>query len=402
MILTIAWRNIWRNKLRSSVLIIAMALGLSGGIISVAIMNGMFEDRIKNAIYIETSHLQIHQKDYLINEDEKYIIPNAQSLIDSLKTDLKINCIAGRTKIFGMVTTAHGSAYSYVNGVIPQDERILTKLKDQIIDGEFFIDNKKGNQIIISKKIADDLKLDIGSKPVISFANSKVPFKVVGIFKTTNSMFDGMQVFVPRDNLVKNNICNENSIHEIAILLNDDKNLNQITSELNQNYNNLEARTWIKIQPEVGMMVDMLDTMAYSTMAFILLALTFGIVNTMLMVILERTKEIGMLMAIGMSRARVFLMIIVETILLSLVGAIIGMILSLIPIILFQKSGLNLSAYGEGMEAMGYSSLIYPTIEPGFFIGLTIMVIITAVLASLYPALKALKLNPVQAIRSEI
>jgi len=136
-------------------------------------------------------------------------------------------------------------------------------------------------------------------------------------------------------------------------------------------------------------------------MAIILAALAFGIVNTMLMAVLERTREIGMLAAIGMNRRKIFSMIMLESVFLSIVGGITGMAVSGAVIAATAKNGINLMKYSEGMEALGYSAHLFPTIDVQFFITTTILIVLTGILSSVYPARKALKLNPVEAIRGE-
>jgi ABC-type antimicrobial peptide transport system permease subunit len=149
------------------------------------------------------------------------------------------------------------------------------------------------------------------------------------------------------------------------------------------------------------MMTDMVAQFYLVFGLIILAALAFGIINTMLMVVLERTRELGMLTAIGMNKRRVFSMIMLESVFLSLVGGIAGMVLSYLMILTTSKTGIDLSQYAEGFGALGYSAQVFPEITPGFFGIVTILIIITGVLSSIYPALKALKLDPAEAIRSE-
>jgi len=130
-------------------------------------------------------------------------------------------------------------------------------------------------------------------------------------------------------------------------------------------------------------------------------ALAFGIVNTMLMVVLERTKELGMLTAIGMNKRKVFSMIMLESVFLSVLGGVVGMLIATAAIELTARNGINFLQYAEGMEAFGYSAHVFPEITASFFIMMTVLVIVTGILSSVYPALKALRLNPVEAIRTE-
>ena len=133
----------------------------------------------------------------------------------------------------------------------------------------------------------------------------------------------------------------------------------------------------------------------------ILAALAFGIVNTMLMAVLERTRELGMLAAIGMNRRKIFSMIMLESVFLSLVGGITGMGVASAVIAATAKNGINLASYAKGLESMGYSAQIFPVIDTKFLIITTLLIVLTGILSSVYPARKALKMNPVDAIRGE-
>jgi putative ABC transport system permease protein len=121
----------------------------------------------------------------------------------------------------------------------------------------------------------------------------------------------------------------------------------------------------------------------------------------MLMSVLERTRELGMLAAIGMNHRKTFIMIMLESIFLSFVGGLAGMAIVAAVIAITAKHGINLVKYSEGMQAFGYSAHLFPTIDPEFFFITSLLIVLTGVLASIYPARKALKLNPVEALRGE-
>ena len=131
-----------------------------------------------------------------------------------------------------------------------------------------------------------------------------------------------------------------------------------------------------------------------------MLALMFGIVNTMLMSVLERVRELGMLMAIGMNKRRLFRMIMLETLFLSLTGAIVGMIISFLLILLVQRHGIDLSTFSEGLQSFGYEAVIYPSLGAVYYVMITIMVAIFAMISSIYPARKALSLHPADALKT--
>jgi ABC-type antimicrobial peptide transport system permease subunit len=151
--------------------------------------------------------------------------------------------------------------------------------------------------------------------------------------------------------------------------------------------------------PELGLLTGVMDYMLYIFMSIIFLALSFGIINTMLMAVMERVREIGMLMAIGMNKTKIFLMIMLETILLMLTGSFAGLVLSYAIVNFFGKYGIDLSKFASGLSGFGFSSMVYPFLETATYIKIVIMVVVAGIISSIVPARKALKLNPSEAIR---
>ena len=183
--------------------------------------------------------------------------------------------------------------------------------------------------------------------------------------------------------------------------IDNNKHTNEISRKIKENLPGYEVLNWKEIQPDLAMMADLIQQIYALFMVLILSALAFGIVNTMLMAVLRKDKELGMLMAIGMNRKRIFSMIMLESVFLSVVGGFAGMAVGEVVIAITGKTGINLVKYSEGMEAFGYSAHLFPTIEPQFFITTAILIILTGIISSIYPARKALKLNPVGGIRTE-
>ncbi len=406
MITSIAWKNIWRSKVRSLVVIIATILGLVGGTFAAAFFFGMADQRLNSAISKEVSHIQVHHPKFPENNEVQFSIPSPDSLLMGIRRMPGVQAASSRTLLQGMVVSANASSGTEIVGIDPAAEKNVTTIYKTVCDscGSYFEEEKK-NQVLISKRLADKLKVHLRSKIVVRFQDAEnnlvdAAFRICGIFSTGNGMFDDRMIFVKQSDLSAI-LGTTAPVHEIAIFLSDPLKMNGIRDQLRKDYPDLLVQTWMETQPELALLVNASDQMMYIFLGIILLALAFGIINTMLMAVLERTKEIGMLMSIGMSKSRVFRMILLETVLLTLTGGVIGMGLSAGIIAVFHRHGIDLSIVGQGLEALGYESMVYPTISVTFFFVLTIMIIITGILSAVYPARKALAIEPARAIKIE-
>ena len=223
----------------------------------------------------------------------------------------------------------------------------------------------------------------------------------MGIYKTDNMMFDEANVFVRNSDLSRLAGLNGIEAHEIAVLLNKNENTSEATKTITDHLPDLEVKDWQELSPEAGYLVSAMNQYMYIFIIVILIALCFGIINTMLMVIMERVRELGMLMAIGMNRLKVFAMIMLETVFLSFTGGIAGIIIGYIVTKYFETTGINLFFWKEAFAEIGYSAFVYPVIDSKTMVGTAIMVILAGIISALYPAYKALKLNPSEAIRTQ-
>ncbi len=245
-----------------------------------------------------------------------------------------------------------------------------------------------------------------GSRIILSFLDvngnqTGAAFRISGIFRTNNDLFEATSVFVPMEELRRLTGLEDGVYHRFIARLEENDITDRVTPVLKEALPGLEVMNWKEIQVDLAMIADYINQIYAIFMVLILAALAFGIVNTMLMAVLERTRELGMLSAVGMNRRRVFLMIMLESVFLSVVGGFAGMVVSGIVIGITGRTGINLVKYSEGMEALGYSAHLYPTIGTDFFIILTVLIVLTGILSAVYPARKALQLNPVEALRGE-
>jgi len=402
MLTKVAWRNIWRSKKRSFIILASVIIGLSAGIFLMAFYNGMIEQRVNTAIQNEISHIQMHHPEFRNDYDIKYILNNGVSMLEQVQAYAGVKAATGRIIIKGMIASASGSAGITINGIMPAEEKLVTDLPGKLAEGHYF-NPLKNNDLLIGEKLIKKLKLKINNKAILTFQDkdgniASAAFRIIGIYKTVNTPYDETNVFVnvkDVDSLTGLN----NQLNEIAILLKSNKLLDQTQIELSRKYPEIEIKNWMEISPEIGLTVSVSDQMVFIFMGIILLALAFGIINTMMMAVLERTREIGMLLALGMNKLKVFIMILMETIFLVLAGCPGGITIAFTAIAITKNTGISFKKYKEVYSSFGYSDVIYPTLTSWQFWMIMLLVIITAIIAALFPAWKALKLKPAESIR---
>lgn len=405
MLLQIAWRNIWRNKTRTFVIVIAIALGLWGGIFSTAFMNGMTEQQIYSTIHTETGHIQLNAKNFLLNYDLLQDIKGIDSIVKIIRKVPGVAAVSPRIQMMAMASTATTSTGVMINAVNPAQQKKVSDLYQNLVAGNYF-ETDEDNPIITGQQLADKLHVKIHSRIVMTLQTTDGDitygaFKVVGIFRTHNSDFDKTSVFVRRKDLQRLINFPENAASAITVLLNKTDDTKSITEQIKKQFPGLQVQGWQQLSPMMQVMSGTMKQFSLIFVGIILIALAFGIINTMLMAVLDRTREIGMLISIGMSPRRVFSMIMLETIFLSLTGAITGVLLSVITIAYFGHAGINLSMISEGINAVGYSSMVYPRLSIGFYVQLAVLVFIVSMIAGLFPALRAIRMKPAVAIRGE-
>jgi len=475
MISGIAWKNVWRNKSRSLIVIAAVTVGVFAGVFSIAIMNSAVVQRIDAAVNEELSHIQINNKDFRSSSDLNSIIKDYDEVVSSMQSVPGMKETTARIIVRGIASTSAKSSGVEIAGIDVQKEKDMFTLSQKLIPGTgtFLESDTKFNSVFIGEKLAKELNIiryfidqdalaklreaDVpekviakleplsdqrftsdkkfskavekllnpsemrkygwqikesawsfrnGSKIILTFLDvnniqTGAAFRVSGIYRTNNDMFEAFSVFVPDSEFRSLTGLPQNEYHRIIGKLDSNSLTEKPTTKLRESLPGYEVLNWKEIQPDLAMFADMMQQIYALFMAIILAALAFGIVNTMLMSVLERTRELGMLAAIGMNRRRIFTMIMLESIFLSIVGGISGMAVGGAAIAATAKKGINLVNYSEGFEAIGYSAHLFPTIDTQFFIITTILIILTGILSSVYPARKALKLNPVEAIRTE-
>ena len=400
-LLTLAWRNIWRNSRRTLITTSSIGLGLGMLLFSQGLNVGMINHMINTSTASLLGHAQVHREGYRESGDVEQVLEGGTRLLQQALTNEAVESAAPRTIATGLLAMGDRSAGATILGIDPKLEPTITNWKDRLVEGEYITDE---GDALIGRDLAETLELSLGSKIVLTLADAKtgdlanVLLRIKGILFTNNAWVDKQVLVMPISQLQRT-IGLESGIHEIALRLRvppeDNDAIHNSLNFLKQE--GITISSWSDISPMAMYMLEMQDTFMGAVVFIIFLIISFGIVNTLTMSLLERTWEFGVMRAIGTTGGRLSLLIFLEATFLGLVGALVG-ILFFIPFHwYFSVFGLNMGNVTMGdvsFDTKIYSVLDFATMSPmpPVFVLLTTCVALTT-------AIRAARLQPVDAMR---
>jgi len=409
MISKIAWRNILRNKRRSLILTVSILVGVFALVLSRAFVRGFMEQMLTNQIGTDVGYIQIHETGYQADPGIDNSIDSPKPIREILKDDSATIKYSERLRTYGLVSSAYNSAGVAIVGIVPSEEMKVTTISQYIVKGQYLAG--ESNQIIISTAIAEKLKAGIGDKVVIMASQldgsvGSEACRVCGIYRTSNSGFDQSHIYVPIQSLrqmlnvgdmVSEFVINPISRIEMPLVL---TGLYKDVRAISGSSDKYEIMTYEEMLPLFVMQLGFYDQIFYVIYGIIAIALIFGIIDVMLMAVLERTHEFGVAMAVGMSTRKIFRMILVEAFFLGIAGTVVGLIIVYFTCMDLSRSGWDLSIFSDSLRSWGSGSKIFPVLETADFIKALLIIPLVTVVGAIYPAMKAIRLHPVEAIRS--
>ncbi|MDD5432842.1 MAG: ABC transporter permease [Candidatus Omnitrophica bacterium] len=401
LLFTIAWRNITRNKYRSFITISAIAIGFASLLFVRAFVDGSHYQMIENYTDLASGHIQIHKKGFHANMSLVKNLAQDNSLSETLKNTTGVITTSSRIKESVLLSSTEGSTGALLIGVDPQNEPKVTKLNTRIKTGKFLTND---NEIVIGKSLAAILKAQLNDKIVImgqGFDGSLASgvYRISGFLDTGADEIDkGFALITLK--AAQELFVMDGRISEIALRLNNVEKAKEIANTIKTNLNNneLEVLPWQEISPIVIQWVEFDVAFINIILLIVLLVVAAGILNTLLMGILERTREFGIMLALGTKPNLIMQMVGLESLLLGLIGVATGYFIGIISIIYFGSRGIDLSMFSTALNSYYTGSIIYTRLAPGFLLQYGATVLITSIIVSIYPAYRAANLKPVEAI----
>jgi ABC-type lipoprotein release transport system permease subunit len=424
MLLFIAWRNIWRSPVRSVLTISALASGLVMVIFYMAMMEGMMRQMVHQATAISIGHLQVHRQAYIDDQDLYATLP--WSYLDSIRRDMPEIRVTPRLYASGLASTAQTSTGVLIKAVDPQHEPDVTKMLEQVRAGALDLgrasDSKEGlprHNLVIGAQLAKNMNITPGSELILvtQAADGSVGnalFRVAAILKPLEPNFDRMGVLMSVE-AYQQLMYLDDGFHELAVHIDDVTQLETVQAALDTELKKLTAaqpldelggkpvvRNWRQLTPMVADMLEISKTMTF-VVGFIVIALaSMGMLNTMLMAVHERTHEFGILLAIGMKRRWLLLMVLLESFFLALVSALTGVALGVGIVSLFGERGIDLSGTmpdGYDWGGMVFEPYMQLHLAPMDLLIASLLMLAITLVAALIPAWRTVRLKPAEVMR---
>jgi len=404
MYFKLAWRNIWRAPRRTAVILIAVIIGVWSMAFLGALMRGISDQMVRNGIATLTGHIQIHHKGYRSDP----VIENNMakpSVIEKVMRDvLPADALwTSRVRVNAVASNARHSSGLTLVGIHPLSEARISFIGEAISQGRYLKPNDTLG-IVIGKVLAEDFETELGKKLVLMSQDkdqeiASRAFRIVGIFtaemEATEKRFAFVTISAAQEMLGLNK-----EISEISIKLSSYKEANTVAYGLRSALwsSDYEIHTWQELLPLVTAVLGMYDGFIFLWFLVVFIAMGFGIVNTTLMAVFERMREFGLLKALGMKPWWIVRQVLTESFFLLVIGIIIGNGIGLWTVSALSSNGIDLSSLAKGMEFVGMSHIIYPAFYAKDMITANLVVFVLGLLVSLYPAIKAARFTPLQAM----
>jgi ABC-type lipoprotein release transport system permease subunit len=406
MIFKIAWRNIYRNRKRSLITITSIFAALFLVILMRSLQFGFYDNIIKTVVESYAGYVEVHADGYWDNQSLDNSMEVDQKLINDISSVEGVENIVQRLQTFSLISMGEKTKGGVINGVDISDEQKITDWNKKMVSGSFDLGE---NEIIVGKGIAEYFDIRENDTLILygqgyrgMMAAGKYPVK--GVIDLKNPDLNKLGIFMAIES-ARNYVSSEEISTHIIIdkeqYYDEEKIVKDLSQILSKEY---EIMTWKETLPEIEQTITA-DSAGGLIMAFILyIIVVFGMFGTVLMMTEERKYEFGVLISIGMSRLRLFGIILIETIILSMIGVLLAIILTYPISYYFNLNPIDMAALmGEGgdkmMEDLGFSPLAPMSISWVIPLSHALVIFIFSLLISIYPAIKILNLNPVKSMK---
>ena len=398
LILQLSFRNILRHKRRNGMLFIAITMAVASVAGLNTIIRGMQADLMEAVVENLTGHIKVHAPGYRDDPSMQHAFALDADFHPEVPADSLLGW-APRVRIPGVVMSERETRGIQLVGVDPAAEHI-SFLSDVPVDGERLQD-ATDRRILIGKELAAQLETSVGRRIVVitqgaDGRNRERGYRIVGTYDADGTGLEKVFVFTGLSDL--QDLLDSQGVTEVSIRLREDLQRERVRDGLRSLFAGVEVLDWMELEPQAAAMYIYADSAIYFWFVLMMSALTFGLVNTLVASVMERVRELGMLRALGMRRSTVVAQVVIESTIIMTVGVVLGLFGGYL-VYLSIADGIDLSAFAEGVEMAGVRSFLTPRLYVDDFVLVAGMSLALGVVASLYPAWRAVKIQPLDAMR---
>jgi ABC-type lipoprotein release transport system permease subunit len=397
----LAWRNLWRNHRRTTIMLSAISVGAWAMIFMTALTQGMVAEMIRDGISALPGHVQVHHPDYRDDPNITNLLPQSGAEIEAMFRPVGFDAWSSRIKVPAVVTSEYDSRGVTLLGIDPGAERDMIFVDYDGVEGRF-LESIDDRGVVIGQKLADTLETELGKRVVLMSQDpdnnvADRGFRVVGLFQANVEAFEETYVFAGRQT-IQEMLGVGDRVTEIVVLGDDYRDVEDDFARVVELVDGrVEVKRWTELDTYLGTMMSVMDGFVLIWVIVIFLALSFGLVNTLVMAVFERVREIGLMLALGMKPGNILGQILIESMMLLIIGLGIGNLLAWLTIKPLE-SGIDISIVADGMAMMGASSMLFPELRMEDVVLANVVVLILGFLASLSPAWRASRYEPIEAI----
>ncbi|WP_373035168.1 ABC transporter permease [Sulfurimonas sp.] len=399
LILKMAWKNSFLRVARTLLVVLMIAVSMSMMLGIQGLYDGMAFNMLDKNKRSESGDISIYAKDYRIDKELKHRLTSASQMKKEIEQMRGVDAVVVRLKADGLASTARKSSFASIVGMDLKGEDAFGRFSEFLKEGEINLD-KRG--ALIGIELAKTLKVRVGSKLIFSTQDTSgeinsISVRVRAIVQTTNITLDTNAVFVDIKYLHEFLGTASGEATQIAVMGDDEK----LYKALKAKYPDLDVKSFLELQPMMKQMQDMMFIFNSITFFIVMSVVFIGIFGVMYVSILDRIREFGIVLSIGMYYKYIRLQIIMEALIVGLLGYVSGAVIGAALLLYIQNNGLDLSAFSDALEMWGYESTIYGTIKVSYFTSTFAAIITASLISVLIPLAKIKKLNPIEVIKAE-
>src|SRR5665647_993722 len=402
-LIKMAWKNMWRNRNRTIITMAAIFFAVILSVIASSLQKGIFDNLVKNVVSFYTGYVEVHKQGYWDEQKSDNSFESSSATEQKILQDENVTAITSRLESFALVSSADITKGSLVVGINPEKENQITLLKNKLTQGSYL--NDDDNAVLLSQGLAERLKLKAGDTIVLigqgyHGATAAGKYYIKGILKFGSPDLNDKTLFMPLA-AAQDFYSAYGMITSYILSLKDTRNLQATASSIRKTLGPAyEVMTWEEILPDIKQHIKADSSSMKYIQGILYILICFGIFGTLLMMMVERKFEMGMLVAIGMKKTKLIILLLAESVFTVLAGCLLGIMAS-IPLVYYlnryplKMGGETAKAY----ERFGFEAIFPTSVEASNFINQGLIVLVIGLLLSLYPMYKVIRLNAVTAMK---